>query len=149
MVWPGLEASLHWLEQQGLSPEQALILLRAAGGRPADALQWAQSGRDAQAWRKLPGAMLRGEVTVFKDWPPAQVLDALHKLCHDVLAQHTGACPRFFEAADLPATGTLASLTAWAHALSAAAKSVEHPFNSGLMLEALVSQAQIALNSGH
>jgi DNA polymerase-3 subunit delta' len=149
MVWPGRDASLRWLEQQGLAPEQALVLLRAAGGRPVDALQWAQSGRDAQVWRKLPGAMVRGDVNVFKDWSPAQVADALHKLCHDLLALKTGAGPRFFEAADLPAGGTLASLTAWARALSAAARSVEHPFNAGLMLEALVSQARIALNSRH
>jgi DNA polymerase-3 subunit delta' len=86
-------------------------------------------------------------VSVLKDWSPAQAVDALHKLCHDALAVKTGAEPRFFESADLPAGGTLATLTAWNRALAATSRTVEHPFNAGLMLEALVSQAQIALNS--
>jgi DNA polymerase-3 subunit delta' len=120
-------------------------MLRAAGGRPADALFFFQSGLDAQTWCKLPKAMSRGDVSVFKDWSPAQVLDALHKICHDVLAQNTGAQPRFFEPADLPTGAKLNALTAWSKALSATARTVEHPFNAGLMLEALVSQAQRAL----
>ncbi|PKO59942.1 MAG: DNA polymerase III subunit delta', partial [Betaproteobacteria bacterium HGW-Betaproteobacteria-18] len=36
---------------------------------------------------------------------------------------------------------------AWAKSLSDAMRTVEHPFNAGLMLEALVSQAQLALQS--
>jgi DNA polymerase-3 subunit delta' len=149
MVWPDLASSLKWIEGQGISPAQAAVMLRAAGGRPADALLFSQSGRDAQAWVKLPKAMARGDVSVLKDWSPAQVVDALHKLCHDVLAVQTGASPRFFEAADLPSGGSLAALTAWGRALATATRTVEHPFNAGLMLEALVSQAQTALNSKH
>lgn len=149
MVWPEAEASLAWIEGQGIASAQASVLLRAAGGRPEDALLFAQSGRDAQAWVRLPKAMAQGDVSVFKDWSPAQAVDALHKLCHDVLAVKTGAAPRFFEAADLPAGGSVAALTAWARALTTATRTVEHPFNAGLMLEALVSQAQNALNSRH
>lgn len=147
MVWPDVTSSLAWIEGQGVPPVQARVMLRAAGGRPEDALLFSQSGRDAQAWVKLPKAMARGDVSVLKDWSPAQAVDALHKLCHDALAVKTGAEPRFFEIADLPAGGTFATLTAWNRALAATSRTVEHPFNAGLMLEALVSQAQIALNS--
>ena len=147
MVWPEEQAALKWIEGQGIAPAQARVMLRAAGGRPEDALLFSQSGRDAQAWVKLPKAMARGDVSALKDWTPAQTVDALHKLCHDVLATQTGASPRFFDAADLPPSRSLTALTAWSKALSASKRTVEHPFNAGLLLEALVSQAQIALNS--
>ncbi|MEI8028343.1 MAG: DNA polymerase III subunit delta' [Comamonadaceae bacterium] len=149
MAWPRAEAALAWLEGQGMAPAQSAILLRAAGGRPADALLFAQSGRDAQSWVKLPKSIKQGDISVFKDWTPAQAVDALHKLCHDVMAVKAGASPRFFESTDLPAGSTFNSLTAWAKALAATTRTVEHPFNAGLMLEALVSQAQSALNSRH
>ncbi|MDO9195226.1 DNA polymerase III subunit delta' [Rhodoferax sp.] len=149
MVWPETDASLAWIEGQGIPAAQAAVMLRAAGSRPDDALLFSQSGRDAQAWVRLPKAMARGDVSALKDWTPAQTVDALHKLCHDVLAVKTGATPRFFDATDLPAGGSVAALTTWAGALAAATRTVEHPFNAGLMLEALVSQAQNALNSTH
>ncbi len=147
MAWPPTDTALDWLQGQGVAPTQAAILLRAAGGRPADALLFAQAGRDAQTWVQLPRAMQQGDVSVFKDWSPALAVDALHKLCHDALAVKTGANPRFFESADLPSGSSFNSLTAWAKALAATTRTVEHPFNTGLMLEALVSQAQSALNS--
>jgi DNA polymerase-3 subunit delta' len=149
MVWPTTQDSLQWIEAQGIPAAQASVMLRAAGGRPEDALLFSHSGRDAQAWVKLPKAMARGDVSVLKDWTPAQTVDALHKLCHDMLLVQCGAVPRFFEADDLPAGGAIAPLTAWSKALAATMRTVEHPFNAGLMLEALVSQAQNALNSRH
>ncbi|MDD5336142.1 MAG: DNA polymerase III subunit delta' [Rhodoferax sp.] len=147
MVWPQVDAALAWLEAQGLAAGAAKVMLQAAGGRPEDALSFSRSVQDAQAWVKLPKAMARGDVSVLKDWSPAQTVSALHKLCHDMLAMKAGARPRFFETADLPAGGSVATLTSWAHALSVTQRTVEHPFNAGLMLEALVSQAQMALNS--
>lgn len=149
MVWPDARDSLQWIEAQGIPAAQASVMLRAAGGRPEDALLFSNSGRDAQAWVKLPKAMARGDVSVLKDWTPAQTVDALHKLCHDMLLVQCGASPRFFEASDLPSGGAIAPLTAWSKALTATMRTVEHPFNAGLMLEALVSQAQTALNSRH
>ena len=145
MVWPDAQSSLAWIEAQGISASQAAVMLRASGGRPEDALLLSQAGRDAQSWVKLPKAMARGEVGLLKDWTPAQMVDALHKLCHDMLAVKTGAAPRFFEVSDLPLGGSFATLTGWSKALAATSRTVEHPFNPGLMLEALVSQAQIAL----
>lgn len=147
MLWPDTQASLDWMQQQGLPLNQATVLLRAAGGRPEDALQFAQSGRDAPAWSRLPQALARGEVSAFKDWTAADMVDALQKLCHDLMASKTGAAPRFFDATELPPAASMAALGQWAKALSASQRTVEHPFNPGLMQEALVSQAQIALNS--
>ncbi len=162
MVWPGFEESLHWLQTQGIAEEKVLspqtlqtpstlqTLLMAAGGRPEDALLYAQSGRDPKSWAALPGAMQRGDVSVVRDWTPMQTIDALHKLCHDLLAVKTGALPRFFDAADLPKTAVaspFADLTQWARALTLATRTMEHPFNPGLMLEALVNQACQAMNA--
>jgi DNA polymerase-3 subunit delta' len=51
---------------------------------------------------------------------------------------------------DLPApvakAGTF-GLASWAKELASTARTVEHPYNPGLMLESLASRAKIALNS--
>ena len=163
MVWPSAEESLQWLQSQRASLDQGSTsqtpltsqtlrtLLMAAGGRPEDALTFARSGRDPKSWAALPLAMQRGDVSLVKDWTPMQTIDALHKLCHDVLAVKTGASPRFFDAADLPKTAVASPmrvLTQWARALTLATRTMEHPFNPGVMLESLVNQACQALNAG-
>jgi len=144
MIWPDQVSALNWLQAQGVAPALARVILRAAGGRPQEALQFAPIG---ERWGHLPKAVQRGDVSVFKDWTPAQTVDALHKICHDLLAVKAGAQARFFEAGELPQCGNWQSLTAWAQSLSTTRRTQEHPFNAGLMQEALVSQAQIALNS--
>jgi DNA polymerase III subunit delta' len=147
MRWPVESDALAWMQGQGMASADARILLRAAGGRPDDALRFAQTGRDAKRWALLPKALSRGEVAAFSDWTPAEAIDALQKICHDLLALKCGAAPRFFEADDLPAPGSYGVLTRWSKALLASARTAEHPFNTGLMLETLVSQARNALNS--
>ncbi|HEX5697827.1 MAG TPA: DNA polymerase III subunit delta' [Rhodoferax sp.] len=144
MTWPDQSTALGWLQGQGVPVDQASVMLRAAGGRPQDALQFAPI---AALWPRLPRAVQAGDVSVFKDWTPAQTVDALHKLCHDLMAMHSGAAPRFFEPHDLPKAGGWQSLSQWAKSLSDTMRTVEHPFNPGLMVEALVSQAQLALHS--
>lgn len=144
MLWPDTPAAMRWLQKQGMSASQAQVTWRASGGRPTDALQMAPVN---ERWSQLPKAVQRGDVSVFKDWTPAQTVDALHKLCHDLLAVRAGARARFFENTDLPRGGTWQSLTAWAQSLSDTRRTVEHPFNAGLMQEALISQAQLAINS--
>ena len=166
MVWPGFDEALTWLqvshdEGQGgdkkpsksLSSADLKTLLTAAGGRPADALAWIQSGQAAalaQSWHALPKAMARGDVTAISDLLPSQAVDALQKLCHDVWSVRVGASPRFFSLADLPVSpakvGTF-GLAAWAKELASTARTVEHPYNPGLMLESLTSRAKIGLNS--
>ena len=144
MVWPDDASAMAWLQGQGIASNKARIMLRAAGGRPQDALQYTDL---CEVWPRLPRAVQEGNITLFKDWTPTQTLNALHKICHDMLAQRAGAAPRFFEATDLPKSGTWRSLTSWSGALANTMRTVEHPFNPGLMLEALISQGQLALNS--
>jgi DNA polymerase III subunit delta' len=146
MTWPDEPTSLDWLQGQGVAAMDAVTLLRAAGGRPEDALLFAASGRDPKSWRSLPKAMQRGDVSLIRDWSPAQAIDALHKLCHDLIVSCVGGTPRFFEAVDLPPAASVTALTVWSRELARSSRTAEHPFNSGLMLEALVSQAQRALN---
>ncbi len=144
MVWPDQASALAWLQAQGIPANQASVMLRAAGGRPQDALQFAPI---AALWPRLPRAVQLGDVSVFKDWTPAQTVDVLHKMCHDLMALRCGALPRFFEVGDLPKVESLQSLSHWAKSLSVTMRTVEHPFNVGLMQEALISQAQLALNA--
>ncbi len=148
LTWPTPDESLAWLATQGVKTVDASALLRAAGGRPADAMAFAQAGRAPAAWQAFPKAMARGDMAAVSNWLPAELLDAQQKLCHDLMSHKTGAEPRFFKSADLPAlaaTPSYTSLAGWYKTLSATAKTVEHPFNAGLMLEALVSRAQRVL----
>jgi len=146
MTWPTESEALTWLQGQGLVAADARTLLRAAGGRPDDALAFAATGREPKNWRSLPRAMQRGELAAVADWNPVQLVDALHKLCHDLLALGSGATPRYFDAGDLPPPPALPALSAWQRELGQESRSAEHPFNTGLMIEALVSRAQTALN---
>ncbi len=146
MTWPLEAGAMQWLQEQGVANADAHTLLRAAGGRPEDALQFAASGRDPANWRKLPRALQRGELAVLADWSPAQLIDALHKICHDLMAVGVGAQPRYFDASDLPMQTNLTVLSAWQRELGQESRSAEHPYNTGLMIEALVSRAQTALN---
>lgn len=142
MRWPDLAASTQWLQGQGLDPERTRQALLATGGRPQDALDFVNAGLDPAAWGALPKALARGDVNAVREWSPAKVLDALQKLCHDLLAVRVGAEPRFFAASDLGQVPTIEALTQWSRALSGQKRSIEHPFNAGLLLESLVSQAQ-------
>ena len=175
MVWPDPGQAMAWLgaqtdmsgagEGSARNPARAAdaadlqTLLTGAGGRPADALSWAREsppGDAAGQWRALPRAMARGDAGALANWAPAQTVDALQKLCHDVWAIHVGAHPRFFSAADMPmaatgkpatTSGALQALAAWSSELATLARTIEHPYSPGLLLESLVSQAQSALNA--
>lgn len=147
LVWPETGESVAWLQEQGVPAAAAPALLKAAGGRPEDALHLHAAGLDARTWSQWPKALVRGDMAALADWSPAQLVDALQKLCHDLLAQRSGAVPRFFDTADLPAAASATALTAWWRSLAETSRTVEHPFNAGLMLEDLVAQARTALNS--
>lgn len=149
MQWPAADVALRWLHACGLSGAAANVALRAAGGRPDDALDVAQSGRNPALWEGLRAALHRGDTSLFKDWTAPQMIDALQKLCHDLMARQTGANPRFFDEKDLGRPVPLAALSDWNKALMQSSKTMDHPFNAGLMQEALVNQAKIALNCEH
>ena len=183
MVWPDFDEALAWLRAQtavqpvtdapaknarpAKAPDAADLqtLLIAAGGRPADALAWAQNAAPADAakhWQSLPGAMARGDVSALSGFAPGDAVVALQKLCHDALALKMGAVPRFFSAKDvaaasanrpgpsakenLSANASVQALSQWAKELTTTARTVEHPYNPGLMLEFLVSRAALALS---
>lgn len=147
MVWPEPDQALQWLRQQDLTESHARAFLRACGGRPEDALQMARGGRDPKAWAQLPKALQRGDASLIQEWSAREILDAFHKLCHDLHLKGMGVAPRYFEAQDLPAQVDFARVSAWGKELAAARRTAEHPFNPGLMQEALVSRAKNILNS--
>ena len=166
--WPDAAEALPWLAACGVH-EAAGALLQAAGGRPAAALQLARSAESqaearttarkakaafdngqqaAAAWARLPKALAQGDASALASLPTAEIVARLQKLCADLMAAQTGAPPRFFAAADLPARPLpLPALAKWWGQLAQAARSAEHPLNAGLTLEYLASSARQALNS--
>lgn len=148
MVWPQVAQALEWLAEQGVQAPVAEALLRSAGGRPENVLRQNSAGLTPAWWAALPKAMLQGDASHLSDLSPAQAIDALQKLCHDLVLRASGAEPRFFMVSQLPAsTASVATLTDWFKRLMQSARTAEHPFNAGLMLEALANDAQQALLS--
>jgi DNA polymerase-3 subunit delta' len=153
MVWPDEGPAVDWLlaqvnadPKQHATREQAEVWLQAAGGRPEDALDWARSGLDAQAWAALPQALSRGDWSLMSGWPAVRQLAVLQKLCHDLMAHASGGAPRFFRAAQLPPAPRWTALAQWSKELLAAARSVEHPFNPGLTQEAWAAHTREVLS---
>ncbi|MEY4363904.1 MAG: hypothetical protein RLZZ24_1256 [Pseudomonadota bacterium] len=150
LAWPEPEQALAWLQAQGLSATDAQVLLRGAGGRPEDALVLSEQGFSAQSWAALPKAVARGDAAALADAPPAALIATLQKLCHDWMAVQSGAPSRFFEPTHLAqasVTPTVSALTQWSRDLAQSARSAEHPFNAGLMLEAQMARARMAVQS--
>lgn len=148
--WPTPEEALQWLLGQGMHQADATTLLEAAGGRPEDALELAAQGINAAIWQKLPQAVRAGDASVLGKFPPTQVIGILQKLCHDLQALKAGATPRFFEKSSLPQNTELVdwqTLTAWAKELAQTARSSEHPYMAGLLLEDLLTQAARVLRT--
>ena len=134
-----------WLQARGV--ESPAVLLAGSGGRPQEALDWAESGVDAAAWRALPGRIARGDASAVRGWSLARVVDALQKLCHDATALACGAEPRYFPRASLDAGAEVAALLAWNRELTRLAVDVEHPWSADLALESLVEQSREALKT--
>ena len=148
MKWPEADEALTWLSGQGVPAPVAQSLLRSAGGRPTDVLRQVEAGLSPEWWAALPKAMRGGDARHLANLTPAQAIDALQKLCHDLVLRQSGAAPRFFDATQLPASqASVAVLTDWFKRLMTSARTAEHPFNTGLMLEALTADAQQTLLS--
>jgi DNA polymerase-3 subunit delta' len=154
LSWPDEDEARAWLRQAALAralkgaedEREVATWLRAAGGRPSDALELALLGLRAERWDRLPSDVARGDWSAMADWPPARQLDTLRKLCHDLQAVTAGGRPRYFEAARLPGPVHPRRLAAWAKELLQAARSVEHPYQAGLLQEAWAVRAQRALS---
>ncbi|WP_424953360.1 DNA polymerase III subunit delta' [Comamonas aquatica] len=147
MLWPHEAQMLQWLQAQGLAEGPAQAWLRAAGGRPLDALAMAQAGKGLELFQRLPKAVAAGDAAIFADMTQPDVVQWLQKLCHDLMCVAQGAAPRYFAAQDLPAPPSVMILARWAKSLAQEARTAEHPFNAGLMTEALVAQARTVLHS--
>lgn len=148
MKWPEADEALTWLSGQCVTAPVAQSLLRSAGGRPTDVLRQAESGLSPDWWAALPKAMRGGDARHLANMSPAQAIDALQKLCHDLVLRHSGAAPRFFDASQLPPShASVAVLSDWFKRLMQSSRTAEHPFNAGLMLEALTADAQQTLLS--
>lgn len=143
---PDAPVARAWLASKGVSGEgDAAGLLAATGGRPQQALAWFEAGLSNAAWQSLPKRVARGEVAALSDLAPPRVIDALMRLCHDLLRRVHGQPGQFFAAAALPSLKRAAPLLAWEAELRRAARHADHPLNAGLWTEALVAQAQAAL----
>lgn len=154
MVWPSETEALAWLNGELAGkpmPADALrSCLRATGGRPTEALSWARSGWQAQQWELLPAAMAKGDWSSLAQWSPAQQLDVMQKLCHDLMALASQASPRFFAASSLPPVAPRWGILArWSRDLMQAARSVEHPYSVGLMQEAWAARTREVLSAAH
>jgi DNA polymerase-3 subunit delta' len=141
---PAHDAAHAWLRGQGLAQPDAL--LDAAGGLPQAALDLAADGIDAAAWLRVPALVKSGQPGPLAGWPVARVVDALHKLCHDLMSLAAGAAPRYFDAAALaplqrPALPSMAALAAWQRELRQATRHDQHPWHAPLRIEALMAQA--------
>ena len=145
MSWPDATSAFEWLSAQSVPSEDAKVLLQAAGGRPEDALNLFHCGFKAAAWRALPVQLSRGQAGLLADNTAPMILSCLQKVCHDMMQVKAGGHPRFFSSNDLPASGNLKSLSAWARELMQSAKTVEHPYAAGLLLDAWVNRAHRAM----
>lgn len=132
-----------WLKSKGVL--HAEDMLAAAGGRPLEALHWAQSGIGAELWLNLPRRIAQGRADTFADWPLSRLIETLQKLCHDSLCVAVGAAPRYFPQQCLGSPGDIANLVKWSAVLHEQATHAEHPWQTSLKLESLVDQARRAM----
>ena len=149
MTWPATAEATQWLQAQGMSEGDAAMALQATGGRPGDALRMSADAGKTAAWSQLPRQIAKGDVAALGAFAPADAVEALQKICHDLMAIASGAAPRYFSGADLPAKPLSMSLLAtWSRELLQAARTADHPFNAGLLTEALAARARSVLISG-
>jgi len=140
LAGPPTEQSTAWLAEQGV--RDAPVLLAAAGGAPLAARELAAAGIDAAAWLALPRAVARGQAAALAGWPVPRAVAALQKVCHDAMVQALGGMPLYFASQPMPPGARPERLSAWAKTLSRVARHDEHPWNDGLLIEALVSEGR-------
>ena len=148
MRQPETPEALEWLAAHApqADADQLKVALHSSGHRPLDALKRLASGA-ADAWAVLPKDLQKGHVQAFAGYSPQQLLDAFQKLCHDLWAIKLGAEPRFFGSGDLPKPPPARALAVWGEQMKALARVVEHPFKTELLLEDMVQQAKLCINS--
>ena len=148
LAQPAQAQAMAWLAEHvpDASPEVHETALQASGHRPLDAAKIIASGAHAH-WAKLPLALQKGRVDIAANYTGAELLDAQQKLCHDLWATKLGAEPRFFGAQDLPKPPPARALAAWSEQLKALHRRIDHPFKQELLIEDMVQQAKVCINS--
>lgn len=139
---PSESEAMAWLEAKGVQGPQ--VMLGATGGRPIEALQWAQSGVDSETWLNLPKQIAQGRDDRFADWPLSRLIQTLQKLCHDWLCVAVGAPPRFFPRQSLGDSPSVARLLEWAAQLRDHARQSDHPWQAALKIDALIQGGRLA-----
>lgn len=137
---PGPEQSLAWLDHQGLA--HAEVLLHAAGGEPLAARELAAAGVTAEIWAQLPAQVAAGDARGLALLPQHQAIQALLRLCHDLMAVNAGGHARYFPSATLPRGLGWGMLKAWSESLTRVMRHADHPWSAHLLLESLVTQGQ-------
>ena len=107
-------------------------------GRPVVSFSGTQQNELLAA---LPRRVAAGDATPLIGRPLPRVIELLLKLAHDAQVLAAGGVPRFFAASPWPTDPDLAALRQWQQALLRAARHDEHPWNAGLLVESLVTQA--------
>lgn len=139
LALPPLATAEAWLREQGLAEPAALLAL--AAGSPLEALAWAREGVTQATLAELPRRVAAGDASVLIGRSVSRAVDLLLKLSHDGQVMAAGGSPRFFSAGAMPAPVDAAALRGWQQALLRAARHDEHPWNAGLLIESLVTQA--------
>ncbi len=147
LIWPTSQASIRWLIQMGVEEKEASTLLQAAGGRPEDAMDLVGLGINAQLWNQIPRALAKADSSVLESFTPREVISIMQKVCSDLIANYYKSDTRYFQPTVLPNSQNINALTQWFKDLALAAKTADHPYNPGLMLESLTVQASKALHS--
>lgn len=142
LALPGHDQAAAWLRAQGLAEPGPLLAL--AGGSPLEALALAAEGLTPDVLADLPRRVAAGDAALLQSRPIPRVVELLMKLAHDAMALAVGGEPRHFARQSLPAGADLPALVAWQRALLRAARHDQHPWNAGLLIESLVSQAAAA-----
>jgi DNA polymerase-3 subunit delta' len=140
---PTAAQAAAWLDRQGVA--QAPVLLAAAGGLPHAAWAMHEEGLSAATWLEVPAAVRTGQASALAGLSVARVIDAMQRLCHDLMCLNAGGAPRFFDADALalarrPSLPAMTDLVAWERALHEAARHDEHPWHAPLRVEALLAQ---------
>lgn len=137
---PDAAAAVSWLQSHGV--EDAALLLQAAGGRPAQALELAQEGISARLWPEMPDLVRQGRAEAFAALPAPRVIECLQKLCLDLLNRSRRQPSRYFPPESLPPGAHGEALLAWWGRLQRAVRHREHPWNANLLIESLVLQGR-------
>ncbi len=144
MPAPPAEVAIEWLRAAGV--DDAAALLAAAGGRALLARRMHDAKLTASRWNELPRALVRGDAAALAQWPLAQAIDALQRLCHDLQCRACGGEARYFGTSALPRPGALAPLQRWNAELQRVARHADHPWQEALLTESLAIAARAAMS---